>query len=102
MGLGVTLRWSARDVLRLQALAPNTTVINMYGTTETQRSVSYLKVPPAPHRPGPRCGGGATGWSTDPPPQGHVCLDHGGGGGLLGVRTSPPSPPALGAMTIVE
>jgi len=33
-----------RDVLRLQALAQNITVVNMYGTTETQRAVSYLKV----------------------------------------------------------
>ena len=36
-----------RDVSRLQYLAPNTHVINMYGTTETQRAVSYLKIPPA-------------------------------------------------------
>ena len=35
-----------RDVLRLQHLAPNTHVINMYGTTETQRAVSFLKIPP--------------------------------------------------------
>ncbi|KAI9205250.1 uncharacterized protein BJ171DRAFT_615822 [Polychytrium aggregatum] len=35
-----------RDVGRLQFLAPNTNVINMYGTTETQRAVSYLKIPP--------------------------------------------------------
>ncbi|KAJ3298155.1 large subunit of alpha-aminoadipate reductase [Borealophlyctis nickersoniae] len=35
-----------RDVSRLQHLAPNTHVINMYGTTETQRAVSYLKIPP--------------------------------------------------------
>lgn len=34
-----------RDVLRLQHLAPNTHVINMYGTTETQRAVSYLDIP---------------------------------------------------------
>ncbi|KJE96719.1 aminoadipate-semialdehyde dehydrogenase [Capsaspora owczarzaki ATCC 30864] len=33
-----------RDVMRLQALAPNVRVINMYGTTETQRAVSYLSV----------------------------------------------------------
>lgn len=31
-----------RDVQRLQRLAPNVNVINMYGTTETQRAVSYL------------------------------------------------------------
>ncbi|KAL5033556.1 hypothetical protein BDV3_000527 [Batrachochytrium dendrobatidis] len=35
-----------RDVLRLQHLASNTHVINMYGTTETQRAVSFLKIPP--------------------------------------------------------
>ena len=35
-----------RDVKRLQRLAPNVTTVNMYGTTETQRAVSYLKVPP--------------------------------------------------------
>jgi L-aminoadipate-semialdehyde dehydrogenase len=31
-----------RDVRRLQALAPNLVAVNMYGTTETQRAVSYL------------------------------------------------------------
>ncbi|KAI9098595.1 hypothetical protein DFS34DRAFT_78758 [Phlyctochytrium arcticum] len=41
-----------RDVLRLQYLAPNTHVINMYGTTETQRAVSYLNIPPASLNPG--------------------------------------------------
>lgn len=35
-----------RDVMRLQALAPHATVINMYGTTETQRAVSYLAIRP--------------------------------------------------------
>ncbi|KAI9175701.1 large subunit of alpha-aminoadipate reductase [Blastocladiella emersonii ATCC 22665] len=35
-----------RDVARLQHLAPNCTTVNMYGTTETQRAVSYLAVPP--------------------------------------------------------
>ncbi|KAJ3101512.1 large subunit of alpha-aminoadipate reductase [Phlyctochytrium bullatum] len=35
-----------RDVTRLQFLAPNVYIINMYGTTETQRAVSYLKIPP--------------------------------------------------------
>lgn len=34
-----------RDVKRLQRLAPNITTVNMYGTTETQRAVSYLKIP---------------------------------------------------------
>jgi L-aminoadipate-semialdehyde dehydrogenase len=37
-----------RDVLRLQALAPNVSIINMYGTTETQRAVSYFTIPPSP------------------------------------------------------
>lgn len=41
-----------RDVLRLQYLAPNTQVINMYGTTETQRAVSYLTIPPSSKNPG--------------------------------------------------
>ena len=41
-----------KDVLRLQHLAPNTTIINMYGTTETQRSVSYLPIPPSKQDPG--------------------------------------------------
>ncbi|KAG1859614.1 hypothetical protein DFJ58DRAFT_905630 [Suillus subalutaceus] len=35
-----------RDCLRLQALAPNVQIINMYGTTETQRAVSYFAIPP--------------------------------------------------------
>ena len=43
---------SKRDVTRLQHLAANTTVINMYGTTETQRAVSYLKIPPVSVNPG--------------------------------------------------
>ena len=34
-----------RDVIRLQNLAPNITIVNMYGTTETQRAVSYLAIP---------------------------------------------------------
>eukprot|EP00039_Didymoeca_costata_P013486 m.205781 g.205781 ORF g.205781 m.205781 type:complete len:984 (-) comp15790_c0_seq1:3659-6610(-) len=34
-----------RDVKRLQRLAANVVVVNMYGTTETQRAVSYLKIP---------------------------------------------------------
>jgi L-aminoadipate-semialdehyde dehydrogenase len=38
-----------RDVTRLQTLASNVTVINMYGTTETQRAVSYYSVENAPH-----------------------------------------------------
>lgn len=35
-----------RDCLRLQALASNCRIINMYGTTETQRAVSYFAIPP--------------------------------------------------------
>ncbi|VDB95640.1 unnamed protein product [Peniophora sp. CBMAI 1063] len=34
-----------RDCTRLQALAPNVRIINMYGTTETQRAVSYFEIP---------------------------------------------------------
>ncbi|KAG0189644.1 large subunit of alpha-aminoadipate reductase [Apophysomyces sp. BC1034] len=34
-----------RDAARIQKFAPNVAVINMYGTTETQRSVSYYVVP---------------------------------------------------------
>ncbi|KIK70236.1 hypothetical protein GYMLUDRAFT_34725 [Collybiopsis luxurians FD-317 M1] len=34
-----------RDVARLQALARNVVVVNMYGTTETQRAVSYHALP---------------------------------------------------------
>lgn len=33
-----------RDVRKLQDLAPNATVINMFGTTETQRAVSFFAV----------------------------------------------------------
>ena len=36
-----------RDCLRLQSLAANVRIINMYGTTETQRAVSYFSIPPA-------------------------------------------------------
>lgn len=34
-----------RDCLRLQSLAANVNIINMYGTTETQRAVSYFLIP---------------------------------------------------------
>lgn len=34
-----------RDCRRLQELAPNVRIVNMYGTTETQRSVSFYEVP---------------------------------------------------------
>ncbi len=33
-----------RDVARLQRLAPNITVVNYYGSTETQRAVSYFVI----------------------------------------------------------
>lgn len=33
-----------RDCLRLQSLAENVNIVNMYGTTETQRSVSYFEI----------------------------------------------------------
>ncbi|CAM1504022.1 Fc.00g016130.m01.CDS01 [Cosmosporella sp. VM-42] len=36
---------TTRDCRRLRRLAVNTTVINMYGTTETSRAVSYYKIP---------------------------------------------------------
>lgn len=35
-----------RDCLRLQTLAENVAIVNMYGTTETQRSVSYFEIKP--------------------------------------------------------
>ncbi|KAJ1735039.1 large subunit of alpha-aminoadipate reductase [Coemansia biformis] len=35
-----------RDCHRLQSLAGNCRIINMYGTTETQRAVSYFQIPP--------------------------------------------------------
>jgi L-2-aminoadipate reductase len=34
-----------RDCTRLQSLAQNVRIINMYGTTETQRAVSYFAIP---------------------------------------------------------
>lgn len=34
-----------RDCRSLQLLAPNVNIVNMYGTTETQRSVSYYEIP---------------------------------------------------------
>jgi L-aminoadipate-semialdehyde dehydrogenase len=34
-----------RDCRKLQDLAPNVFIVNMYGTTETQRSVSYYELP---------------------------------------------------------
>lgn len=40
-----------RDVTRLQFLAQFTYIINMYGTTETQRAVSFFKIPPVSKEP---------------------------------------------------
>ena len=34
-----------RDCRALQRLAPNAFIVNMYGTTETQRAVSYFEIP---------------------------------------------------------
>ncbi|KAJ2158263.1 large subunit of alpha-aminoadipate reductase [Coemansia sp. RSA 552] len=41
-----------RDCLRLQALAANCRIVNMYGTTETQRAVSYFEIPARSDDPG--------------------------------------------------
>ncbi|KAJ1798565.1 large subunit of alpha-aminoadipate reductase, partial [Coemansia sp. RSA 2399] len=40
-----------RDCSRLQSLAENCRIINMYGTTETQRAVSYCPIPPHAENP---------------------------------------------------
>ncbi|KAL4400980.1 large subunit of alpha-aminoadipate reductase [Malassezia pachydermatis] len=40
-----------RDCTRLQSFAANVRIINMYGTTETQRAVSYFAIPPASEAP---------------------------------------------------
>ncbi|KAJ1895207.1 large subunit of alpha-aminoadipate reductase [Kickxella alabastrina] len=40
-----------RDCHRMQSLATNCRIINMYGTTETQRAVSYCQVPPFAQSP---------------------------------------------------
>lgn len=40
-----------RDCLKLQSLARNTAIINMYGTTETQRAVSYFRIPSVSENP---------------------------------------------------
>lgn len=40
-----------RDCTRLQQLAPNVQIINMFGTTETQRAVSYCPIPPISRDP---------------------------------------------------
>ncbi|KAF2765348.1 large subunit of alpha-aminoadipate reductase [Teratosphaeria nubilosa] len=41
-----------RDCRRLQQLAPNVRIKNMYGTTETQRAVSYYEIPSLNEDPG--------------------------------------------------
>ncbi|WPH01961.1 l-2-aminoadipate reductase large subunit [Acrodontium crateriforme] len=41
-----------RDCRRLQQLAPNCRIKNMYGTTETQRAVSYYEIPSLNENPG--------------------------------------------------
>ncbi|KAF2753977.1 alpha-aminoadipate reductase [Pseudovirgaria hyperparasitica] len=40
-----------RDCRRLQELAPNVCIVNMYGTTETQRAVSYFEIPSVTSEP---------------------------------------------------
>ncbi|GAA5964095.1 hypothetical protein JCM3765_000901 [Sporobolomyces pararoseus] len=40
-----------RDCTRLQQLARNCRIINMFGTTETQRAVSYFPIPPLSEDP---------------------------------------------------
>ncbi|OQY29316.1 MAG: hypothetical protein B6244_04180 [Candidatus Cloacimonetes bacterium 4572_55] len=34
------------DVLQMRSYAPNATIVNCYGSTETQRSIGYYQVPP--------------------------------------------------------
>ena len=41
-----------RDCRSLQNLAPNVAIVNMYGTTETQRAVSYYEIPSRNQREG--------------------------------------------------
>lgn len=41
-----------RDCRSLQSLAPNVSIVNMYGTTETQRAVSYFEIPSFASREG--------------------------------------------------
>ncbi|KAL8762296.1 MAG: hypothetical protein Q9184_001665 [Pyrenodesmia sp. 2 TL-2023] len=40
-----------RDCRRLQELAPNVNIVNMFGTTETQRAVSYFEIPSRTQNP---------------------------------------------------
>ena len=41
-----------RDCRSMQRLAPNVFIVNMYGTTETQRAVSYYEIPSRASDPG--------------------------------------------------
>lgn len=41
-----------RDCRSLQSLAPNVSIVNMFGTTETQRAVSYFEIPSFASREG--------------------------------------------------
>ncbi|KAJ5219972.1 NRPS-like protein biosynthetic cluster [Penicillium chermesinum] len=40
-----------KDCRKLQGLAPNASIINMYGTTETSRAVSYFEIPSKNQQP---------------------------------------------------
>lgn len=42
---------TSKDCRRLQRLAPNVNIVNMYGTTETQRAVSYFEIPSRSENP---------------------------------------------------
>lgn len=46
--IGEALTW--QDTQRLRQIAPNLTIINTYGTTETQRALSYHVIPSDPPR----------------------------------------------------
>lgn len=46
LSLFVGDKLTKRDVFRLRKVAPNVLCVNMYGSTETQRAVSYYVVPP--------------------------------------------------------
>lgn len=40
-----------KDCRKLQGLAPNASIVNMYGTTETSRAVSYFEIPNKTQQP---------------------------------------------------
>jgi L-aminoadipate-semialdehyde dehydrogenase len=40
-----------KDCRRLQEIAPNVHIINLFGTTETQRAVSFFEIPPKSREP---------------------------------------------------